>query len=272
MYKILVLLIVCFCLGGCATVNNQLNTKSSNQYKTLVQLGKSSLQANAYDAALHFFQQAEEINPDDAKVNAGLAVSLTALEHYTTAIPFYKKSLTLKPQNTPLRQAYAKTLIKAKQPNAAIGQYRMLLQFKTNPKNKTQPENTALLNDVGAIFDLTGHYKKAAICYHYVLKQHPDNIKAENNLALSEALSGHYQQALKRLNKLKAEKAFAATVKRNRQLLKTYAAKQSKLSQSQKKNAQTQLAQQLMPLSQQMPALNAKMLKLGQRLCKGKLA
>lgn len=78
------------------------------------------------------------------------------------------------------------------------------------------PQNLVALNGKGVALDSLGEHGEAQTAYHVVLAATPDNVAAQNNLALSYILSEHYADAVRILEKLlKSKQGDRATVRQN---------------------------------------------------------
>jgi Flp pilus assembly protein TadD len=145
--------------GPGAELRRNLVTLANNprSLDALIGAGRAANAMGDAEAALGFFARADEIDPSNARVKAGMAASLVRMERADQALPLFARAI-------------------------ALG----------------APEGE-IAADRGLAYDLAGDSARAQRDYQLALRHRADP-EVERRLALSLAISGHRDQALRVLD------------------------------------------------------------------------
>jgi Flp pilus assembly protein TadD len=175
----------------------------SSQNKTTMNTGlpglnvaHAALEGGSPAVALNVSDAILVKNPKDTGALLSKADALVMLNRLGEAESAYTTALTINPGSVP----------------ALIGLAR--LNLRTDPVQaqamfldvvRRQPHNTVALNDLGIAYDLQGNHRAAQDAYRKALGLDPNLRATEVNLALSMALSGHAQAAVRMLRPAAAD-------------------------------------------------------------------
>ncbi len=143
--------------------------------------------------AVMLYKNAYDLASGRADIAAELAQTLGALGAHNEAAEVYRDALKNDPKNAEALRGLGNTLIALNQPRLALEQFQAALVLKSDPR---------LYNSMGVAHDMSGDSLTAQASYRSGLALAPNDPSLRNNLALSSALAGDYEQAIGMLAKL----------------------------------------------------------------------
>ena len=147
----------------------------------------ASLQLQGKDA-LSTFQQAAQLQPDDAEVHNTLGNLFKDRGQLTDAVHHYRQALTLKPDYADAHNNLGIALKDLGQLNEAVHSYRQALQY--------QPDFTLACYNLGNALKALGQLDEAARSYRQAIALKPDFAEAYTNLGTALKELGQYDAAL----------------------------------------------------------------------------
>ncbi len=158
-----------------------------------------------FDKATEVLRAGLKISPDSPLLMRQLG-SLEALEgHYDMALAQFQKLVAINPKSIQDRVELAEVYDLKQQPEDALKAYRQAYEL--------DPTNAVLATTVADALAKAGRNKEAAGLYQGVLKAHPDNMRALNNLAFLLAdTGGNLDEALRMAQHALAKNPEEATV------------------------------------------------------------
>ncbi len=180
------------------------------------QVGYLAYQGKDYKQAEQIFTDLYKTNPHDGRSLAGLTEALASEHRMNDAIAVAQKAVDTEPQRRDLRIFLANLDMRAEKFDDALGIYQSLLS--KDPKSadllyriaeterrkgdlngamdnfrkcsQEMPNNTDCLRMLGLLMEATGKRDLAKPVYEQILKIHPDDPVALNNLAFAKAEEG----------------------------------------------------------------------------------
>jgi Flp pilus assembly protein TadD len=143
--------------------------------------------------AVMLYKNAYDVAPGRADVGAELGQTLAALGAYNEAADVYRDTLSTNPKNADALRGLGNALISLNQPRLALEQFQAALALKPDPR---------LYNSMGVAHDMSGDSPTAQASYRSGLALAANDASLRNNMALSMALAGDYDQAIGLLAKL----------------------------------------------------------------------
>ena len=165
------------------------DSKVAAKAEQLVRIGKSTRKGGDLRSAATFFTRAAVLNPNAAEPLYELGVTLAALKEFRPAAEPLKRSIRLDDQNVDARRIYGNVLIALDRPNDAIEQFEAAKELKNEDASR-------IFNGLGVALDMAGKHSEAQAAYRKAIRQNPDGLSAKNNLALSLAINGEYEEAV----------------------------------------------------------------------------
>jgi Flp pilus assembly protein TadD len=207
------LLIAGLALASCANVTGASVTQRADAARdqgsqSLVRLGDAARQTNDLAGAVKLYRNALIESPDQVDVLLVLGGTLFQGGDHAEAIESYNKVLTLAPQRPDAHLGLGRVYLAEYKPNQARVEFTAALQ--------ADPRNVQAFNDQGVALDMLGQHFDAQQSYMKGLAFAPDNTALRNNLGLSLAISGNYDQAVVELSNLSLE---PGSIPRNRENL-----------------------------------------------------
>ena len=108
------------------------------------------------------------------------------------ASEIFAKALEHGPGRTDAHMGLGRIYLAKHKPNQALAEFQAVIA--------TDPKNLRALNGAGIAFDMLGRSQEAQQSYRATLAIKSDDRAARNNLGLSLALSGAYDQAITELS------------------------------------------------------------------------
>ena len=180
------------------------------------QVGYLAYEGKDYKQAEQIFSELYKSNPNDGRSLAGLTDALAMDHRMNDAIAEAQKAVDREPQRRDLRVFLANLDMRAEKFDDALGIYQGLLSKEPKSADllfriaETQrrkgdlnsaidnfrkcsqeaPNNTQCLEFLGLLMEATGKRDLAKPVYEQILKIHPDDAVALNNLAFAKAEDG----------------------------------------------------------------------------------
>lgn len=134
--------------------------KNYQEYKFNIDKAREFLSRREYNNALHYFNKALQINPDDVKPWNGIGEIFLELTNYDKAIDCFHKALLVNPHNIYAIRGIAFSFAYLKKYREAIEWFDKAL--KTSPEDKVLLNNRrvcldCLIADVGTIQHGSNH-------------------------------------------------------------------------------------------------------------------
>lgn len=138
-------------------------------------------------AAIPLYQRAARLVPENPVPLIALGETLNELGAYREAASAWAKALALEPANVAALKGYGTALTGLNQPHLAQVKFEKALAIAPEP---------GLYNGLGVVYDMLGDAAQAQANYRAGLQLAPDDLGLANNLGLSLALSGGYDEAI----------------------------------------------------------------------------
>ena len=184
----IVILVCVLLLAGCAgQVEPDEEPVKLTPVPQLLEQGERKLYSRQYVAAIFFYEQALEQEPDNVLVLLGLADANRAVNKLSDASKYYETVLIIEPDN--LHAAEGKGLVHFK-----IHDYERAVEQLTEVLNR---DNTRWRswNALGIIADLQGDHKTAQQHYYKALSMDKTNATVLNNFGYSLMMLHQYPAA-----------------------------------------------------------------------------
>ena len=160
----------------------------------LMRIGTAAEQAGDFAGAGAFYRRAADLQPDAAVAQIDVARSLAEQGRTDEAISTLQAAHARDPANPALAATLGRMLVVAHRLAAALTAFREGLSVA--------PGSPSLLIGQGIALDATGQHRAAQDSYRQALARDPDNVAAQNDLALSLALSGQVQDSIALLRRV----------------------------------------------------------------------
>ncbi|MCX2561158.1 tetratricopeptide repeat protein [Acetobacter farinalis] len=178
---------------------SRLMMQAAQNPDALARIGQTALQTGDVTTAVTFYSRAVTLRPDRIDLQIGYAQALTASGKANDALGLLMPLAAKNPDNARLYLVTGRLLIEA-------GRAREALNILQTAQHQT-PSDIHILVALGVTLDTLGNQQAAQGYYQQALAQNPDDIAARTDMALSLALSGSYPQALGILRPLRGELA-----------------------------------------------------------------
>ncbi len=153
---------------------------------TMLRIGDAARDAGDISAAIPIYRRAHMLAPLELDPLLRLADTLSHVGAHREAGNAWKRALTLEPRSFDARLGYGETLAALDQPSLALEQFRLAAELG---------DGGDLYNGMGVAHDLLGDAAAAQAAYRKGLDGER-SLKLLNNLGLSLALSGEYDEAI----------------------------------------------------------------------------
>ena len=179
-------------LGACATTTA---SQSSQQVSVESMLRVADLTRSGGDLvnAVGLYQRAHELAPQDERPLVALGQIFAQLGSPASAAEAYRAAVAAAPSDVEARRGLGTALIAMGQPDVAITELEKALDIAKDYR---------IYNSLGVAYDMTGDHASAQTYYQTGLALSPGNLELSNNLGLSLALDGHYDEAIALLEKV----------------------------------------------------------------------
>ena len=173
---------------------------------TLVRIGDTMRDAGDVVGAIPFYRRAHQIDSLSAEPLVRLAEALQIMGAYDEASRTWRAALVINPNDPALLRGYGYTLIAVNQPQLAIDQLKASLEIA---------DDVRPYNGLGVAYDMIGDPRAAQMHYRLGLQLMPDNLTILNNLGLSLALSGDFEDSIVLLRRVVASQDATARHRQN---------------------------------------------------------
>lgn len=203
-------------LSACApdqqVTQNRPVLRADDEVGSLMRVAAMTRQSGDLDTAVALYRRAHQLDPRDPQPLIELASMIDEQGGTADAALMWQDALRLAPDNPQILGGYGVTLARLGQPELA----QTYLQKATAaaPTGHTW-------NALGVVRDQGGDARGAQAAYRAGLLLEPSDIRLANNLGLSLALSGQFDEALKRLEGVVVRRD--ATVRHRQNLALAYA-------------------------------------------------
>lgn len=156
-----------------------------------INLGNLRYQQQNWREALHYYQSALELNPEDLEIRYKVASLYESLEEVEQAVPHFLKILEKSPEHPEALEIYnilGMFFQENNQLEQALEYYKQGL--------KIEPEASELYNNIGSVFEAQNDLDQAIEYYLLALKHNPDIVEARYNLGFCYQNQGKVEQAL----------------------------------------------------------------------------
>ena len=179
-------------LGACATTTA---SQSSQQVSVESMLRVADLTRSGGDLvnAVGLYQRAHELAPQDERPLVALGQIFAQLGSPASAAEAYRAAVAAAPSDVDARRGLGTALIAMGQSDLAITELEKALDIAKDYR---------IYNSLGVAYDMTGDHASAQTYYQTGLALSPGNLELSNNLGLSLALDGHYDEAIALLEKI----------------------------------------------------------------------
>jgi Flp pilus assembly protein TadD len=153
---------------------------------TMLRIGDAARDAGDISAAIPIYRRAHMLAPLELDPLLRLAHTLSNVGAHREAGNAWKRALTIEPRSFDARLGYGETLAALDQPTLALEQFRLAAELGSGAD---------LYNGMGVAHDLLGEAAAAQAAYRKGLDGER-SLKLLNNLGLSLALSGEFDEAI----------------------------------------------------------------------------
>jgi len=174
--------------------------------KALLTMGDASWQGGDAATAARFYEAAVRAAPQDPVPAFRLGRALQAMGAHKAAADQFRRVLELQPNDTEAKRQLANTLISLDDPQGSIKLYREVIAKSGDHR---------AFNGLGVALDMTGKHQEALAAYRAGLAKQPESLSLKNNLALSMAISGQYENAAKVLRNVASDPRSTARHRQN---------------------------------------------------------
>jgi Flp pilus assembly protein TadD len=193
-------------------LENRPSGGSGAEYAALMRVAGTMREAHDLNAAVSVYRQASLREPANPVPLVALGETLLELGSFNDAITAYDAALRVSPGNQEALTGLAAALIQTDRPQLAVPSLERELA--------THPANVKAALVLGVAYDLMGDHAAAQKTYRTGLTQAPGNPAILSDLALSLAIDGRYEDALKILQPV--AEAPNATVRQRQNLALIY--------------------------------------------------
>lgn len=201
------LVLVVALLDGCvpaspyatSTVDPAAERRVAENPGALERIGMTALRSGDPNTAATFFDRALALAPSDEKAARGAAQAAAASGHVDEAVDTLRRTASRAKGDgrASLDAALGKLLVLNHQPAEAEAAFRDGL--------RSAPDSAKLLTGLGISLDGQHRFPEAMRSFQAALRHAPDDLPAHNDLALSMALAGDPETALRLLRALRVE-------------------------------------------------------------------
>jgi len=153
----------------------------------MLRVADSTRESGDPAAAVPLYRRAHKLAPEDPRPLIALAETLVEIGAYDDAAEVWVQALRLDDMNARALRGYGNTLVALGQPQLAMTRFAAANELEPDP---------ATYNGMGVAYDVMGDAANAQDSYRDGLVLAPDDVSLQNNLGLSLALDGQYDEAL----------------------------------------------------------------------------
>src|SRR6266567_608147 len=140
---------------------------------TLKIAGDTYLNTKRYQEALLAFEQAIQLDPNDAVICNGKGLALSKLNRYREALTAYEQSIRLNPNNADTYLNKGDALDELERYEEALVAYKRAIRL--------DPNNADAYFNKGNVLDELERYEEALAAYEQAIRLDPDNADAHNS-------------------------------------------------------------------------------------------
>ncbi len=155
---------------------------------TLKIVGDTYLNTKRYQEALLAFEQAIQLDPNDAVIYNGKGFALSKLNRYGEAIIAYEQSIRLNPNNADTYFNKGDALDELERYEEALVAYKRAIRL--------DPNNADAYFNKGNVLDELERYEEALAAYEQAIRLDPNNADAHNNKGYILSKLERYEEAL----------------------------------------------------------------------------
>jgi Flp pilus assembly protein TadD len=159
-------------------------------------MGDTTWRGGDVDSAARFYQAATKLAPNDPVPAFRLGRALQTMGAYKAAADQFRRVLELSPDDGEAKRQLANTLISLDDPQGSIKLFQEIIAENGDHR---------AFNGLGVALDMTGKHKEALAAYRAGLAKQPESLSLKNNIALSMAIAGNYDDAAKVLRHVAAD-------------------------------------------------------------------
>lgn len=181
--------------GSCSSSIFEANTSKTSRVaetlrspKALVSMGDTTWRGGDVASAARFYQAATKVAPNDPVPAFRLGRALQAMGAHKAAADQFRRVLELSPDDGEAKRQLANTLISLDDPKSSIKLFQEIIAENGDHR---------AFNGLGVALDMTGKHKEALAAYRAGLAKQPESLSLKNNIALSMAIAGNYDDAAK---------------------------------------------------------------------------
>lgn len=174
---------------------------------TLLRVARATRDNGDLASAVTIYKRVHELSPMRADILVEMGQALSALGAHNEAANVFREALKLQVDNVDALRGLGNNLLAMNQPQLALEQFVAALAIQEDPR---------VYNGMGVVHDMIGSHDTAQDNYRSGLNISPNDVNLRNNLALSLALTGKFDEATQILGKLIRE---PGTLPRHRQNL-----------------------------------------------------
>jgi Flp pilus assembly protein TadD len=175
-------------LAGCAAQGNSSTAPTEEvNADSIMRIADSTRQSGNLGQAANLYLRAAQMYPKDVKPLVALGGIYGQMNLPAQASEAWQAALALDPKNDTALRGLANAQIQNGDANGAIRNLRAAQAIKPDWRND---------NSLGVAYDMLGDRANAQAAYRDGLVLAPDNLQLNNNLGLSQALSGDFAHAL----------------------------------------------------------------------------
>jgi Flp pilus assembly protein TadD len=189
-------------LGACSGPKSQ---ELANRPPSL-SVAQSALDGGSPDVALRICSDTARREPRNTAAQICAGNVLAALGRHADAEVAFERALQMAPENDDALMGLGRLRL-ATDPPGAEALFQHVVEH--------QAANADAWNDIGIARDLQGHHEDAQVAYGRALGLMPSMSAAEVNMALSMAMSGHADEAVRRLRRLGDDPTASPRVREN---------------------------------------------------------
>ena len=173
-------------LAGCADDGNSGPAKTVTP-DTMMRLADTTRQSGDLGQAAALYQRAAQMDPKNPKPLLALGSIFAQMQLPRDAAQAWTAALNLDPKNAAALRGLANAQIQTGDASGAIANLKAAQAIQPDWRND---------NSLGVAYDMSGDHAAAQKAYKDGLTLDPNNLQLTNNLGLSLALTGNYDQGI----------------------------------------------------------------------------
>lgn len=167
--------------------------KDGSPTETLLRVARGTRDNGDFATAVTVYKRVHEMAPQRADVLVELGQTLSALGAHNEAADIFREAIKLDPKSVDALRGLGNNLLAMNQPELALEQFVAGLAIQEDPR---------LYNGMAVVHDMIGSHESAQDNYRSGLALAPNDSNLRNNMALSLALAGKFDEAIQVLGRL----------------------------------------------------------------------